>query len=475
MPRPYNILVILSDQHRGDWLGFLGGRQPVRTPHIDALARRGVAFVNAITPSPLCAPARAAFATGRAYDRCPVKHNGQDLPTDAATIYRLLRDRGYHVATCGKLDLLKGAADWGADGQHRIGAASRLHALGFTGGLDSGGKHDAVRAYLNGVAEPYLAYLAERGLAETHVRDYEARGQAASDMPLAGDDPVHFVNTAPTLLPDEAYGDNWIGRSGHDLIAGMPSDTPWFLQVNFSGPHEPMDVTAAMQAGWADALFAPPSDLGRLTPAQHLAIRRNYAAMIETVDQWVGRYVALLEERGELERTIVVYASDHGEMLGDRRLWAKHVPFQPSVHVPLVLRGGDFSGGRRAQPAVTLLDLAATVLDTAGIEPPATVEGRSLRAILAEGADRRTAFAGLGCWRLAFDGRFKLVAGYEPAMPRREMMQRSFAEVADLPVLLYDLGSDPEELRDVAAVHPQVTEALRAQLDAWVTAPGGRT
>lgn len=111
MQRP-NILLIIADQHRFDWLQGEDASLPVRTPNIAALQGRGVTFTRATTPAPLCAPARACLATGRDYDSGPVPNNFHDLPVESDTYYRALRDQGgYHVAGVGKFDLHKATFD----------------------------------------------------------------------------------------------------------------------------------------------------------------------------------------------------------------------------------------------------------------------------------------------------------------------------------------------------------------------------
>ncbi len=458
MKRRPNILLLMPDQHRGDWLG-LYGRLPVRTPNIDALARRGGLFAQAICPSPLCAPSRAAFATGLAYDRCPVKHNGEDLPAGTRTFYQDIRQAGYHVATCGKLDLLKMSGSWGADGRHGSGADSKLAAMGFTAGCDNGGKHDAVVAYREGRAEPYTLYLASRGLAETHADDYARRGKATGGT-VTGHS-VHFLDTDPTALPDDAYCDNWIGRSGIELVRQAPPDRPWFLQVNFCGPHEPMDVTRSMKDRWSGVDFPVPGESSGITPSHHRSIRQNYAAMIENIDEWVGRYVEFLAAGGMLDDTIVVYTSDHGEMLGEHGLWEKHVPWHPSVHVPLVVAGPGFGGGFRDDHAASLIDLTATIRSVAGAAGQDGADG----VPLVPGDESRVAISGLGCWRAAFDGRFKLIVGYDGTLSRKQMTLGPF-DPSSPHVRLYDLASDPGETRNIAADEPACTARLRACIEA---------
>lgn len=444
-----NILFFFPDQHRGDWIG-LAGQAPVRTPNLDSLARRGVWFRNAVCPSPLCAPCRAAVALGREYDRCGVVDNDQNCPTDKPTAYALLREGGYHTMGCGKFDLRKPAKSWGRDGKQVVDGKSYLDVWGFSDGIDNGGKHDGVNGYKQGKVCPYMNFLERRGLAQVHVEDFANRQQ---------------YDGKATPLDDEAYVDNWIAANGLELLAAAPKDKPWFLQVNFNGPHEPMDVTRSMKDRWKDVRFPPPRDgqEGR----DHQGIRQNYAAMIENIDRWLGEYVRRLRERGELENTLIVYSSDHGEMLGDRGLWAKSRPHQPSVGVPLVLAGPGVRREWTCPAPMTNLDLSATFLEAAGLRVPADWDSRSLAPLLAGKADshRRVVLSGLGPWRMAFDGRFKLIRGHRPEGPT--------SAPAGEPVL-YDLQADPFETANVVADHADVAKGLLAELDA-ASAGAGRS
>ena len=322
--RPPNILFFFPDQHRFDWTGA-NPQVPVRTPVLDGLAARGVRFEHAYCASPLCAPSRACLAAGKEYDGCGVPNNAFDYPLDQATIYALLRAAGYHVMGCGKFDLHKPSPTWGLDGQHR------LADWGFSAGVDSAGKWDLVRAAADGPADPYSAYLETHGLRQVHLDDMHTR---RGDL-------RNFTAVHPTPLPERAYCDNWIARQGLDLIRGAPSGRPWFLQVNFAGPHEPNDITHRMHTTMQarDPQFPLPNRNTQLDPATHVAVRQNYASIIENIDRWLGIYLDELEKRGELDRTLVVFSSDHGEMLGDHDRWSKKVPYEPSVGVPLVVAG----------------------------------------------------------------------------------------------------------------------------------------
>jgi arylsulfatase A-like enzyme len=469
MKRP-NILLFMPDQWRGDWIGphNPGG---ARTPNVDRLMTRGVNFSRAICPSPICGPSRAALASGFEYDRAGVPTNAFSIAPGAPNFYRQLRNAGYQVLTCGKVDLLKGELDWGRDGQHMREGRSRLAELGFTGGLDSGGKHAVLFAHEAGKDEPFLCFLRDRGLAEAYVADFRTRnnpalGRNAVSHPGAG---PNYANTAPSGLPDDAYQDNWIGQCGLDLLhTAARAERPWFLQVNLAGPHEPMNITAAMADSVADADPPPPTAPGAFPPETHRAIRRNYIAMLENCDRILGQYIDLFERTGQIENTVVIVTSDHGEMLGDCGLWEKFVPHQPSLHVPLVCAGPGIATGRATDQPASFLDLHATIVALAGAEPIAGIDSRSLVPTLGnpEVWTRDVALSGLGQWRIAIDGTYKMVAGYDPGAARKVLEGGRFDAATSGPWRLVEPAADPCEEQDLSASHPDIATRLRAAIEA---------
>ena len=441
--RKPNILLFFPDQHRGDWTGYRGG--PVRTPNLDALAARGQAFTNALTPSPLCSPARGCLAAAKAYDAQSVRHNQHDVDPAEPNIYQALRNAGYTVLGCGKFDLLKHAMDWGEDGRHE----GRLRDLGFSGGIDSAGKHDFVTAHARGRPEPFQAFLGEQGLLTAHLDDYADRTGVGNRM---------YTNTGPTPLPDDAYCDNWIAANGLALL-DQAGREPWFLQVNFNGPHEPMDITAAMHERMAGREFPAPHHSTQYTPDAHQAIRACYAAMIENIDDHLGRYLDVLAKRDALDETIIVYASDHGEMLGDHGRWGKVVPYQPSVHIPLVMAGPGIDAKPQCGDWVDLVDLAVTLMDFAGAQPPTGSTGRNL---VIGGSDGHKS-TGLGTWRAVFHGTMKYVHNFSPDAAARGVAG-SFDTDRDAPCLLFDLAEDPWETRNIASSHAAAARRMRDAL-----------
>ncbi len=323
-----NIIFFFPDQHRPEWLG-VNDHLPLQTPTLDRLCADGVRFVNAFTPSPLCAPARACLASGLDYIHCRVPSNRENYPLALPTYYQRLRDAGYRVGGVGKFDLHKDLArpaselDWHLDGSRS------LKEWGFTEGIDNEGKLDGSGSYraAGKPKGPYMAYLHEHGLADTYVQEHWRRKR--------------YRDAYVTALPEEAYCDNWLSENGITLLRNFPENEPWHLVVNFTGPHSPMDVTQRMHHEWKHVAFPPPveNDQAEYLPEDHQRNRRHYAAMIENIDRHMGRFLDAVKQRGELDNTIVIFASDHGEMLGDHNRWGKGTWHTPSTGIPLIAAG----------------------------------------------------------------------------------------------------------------------------------------
>jgi len=420
MAKP-NILFLFPDQWRWDFLGCGEQRIPVRTPNVDALAARGVRFTQCRTNSPVCAPARACLVQGVRYDRCGVPDNSVNTETTRPNFMKHLQAAGYQTAGCGKFDLFKPEQFRGLDGW-----TEPLGEIGFTRGYDQSGKLDCAR---NGWPEPkdfYAAHLHARGLMEQHAADYKRR-RAEKEGGACG--------AWPSPLPTEDHTDEFTAANALRLLDELPSDQPWYLWVNFPGPHDPFDAPAEFRQRYDDTEFDLPVNPDPNVHADLLQHqRRSYAACCEHIDELCGRIITKVTKRGELDNTLIIFASDHGEMLGDHGRWTKGVPQEGSVHVPLIAAGPGVSGeGRTCDGLVELIDLAATITDAAGAEPVDGWDSRSLAPMLAGRADghRDVTLSGLRDWRSAFDGRYKLVT--------REGKREA----------VYDLQNDPGETENV--------------------------
>lgn len=434
MDRPPNILFFFPDQQRRDWTG-LNPELLLRTPNMNALAARGTNFTRAWCSSPLCAPSRACVASGRRYDRCGVLDNSANYPLYQPTYFQRLRDAGYRVAGVGKFDLHKDGTDaenlwWELDGSRN------LQDWGFTEGIDNEGKFDGSGSFRRhgGPRGPYLNFLANRGLADVYVSEHA--------------DIKQNMGAYTTALPDDAYCDNWVAENGLRFLRDFSADQPWHLVVNFTGPHNPMDVTASMRARWEDVEFAPPHANDDQDREGLLRNRQNYAAMIENIDTQTGRFLQAVAARGELENTIIVYASDHGEMLGDHGRWGKNTWHEPSIGIPLVVAGPEIAAGQQCAAPVVLHDLPVWFLERAGATALEHVDGRSLQPVLedSKAAHRDTVVSGLLEWRAVTDGDYKLVVRQ------------------DGPDELFDLNNDPWEDNNLASRAAERVSALRETL-----------
>jgi arylsulfatase len=440
MNKQPNILLLFPDSHRGDWMPYdeaicraMGVEAlPLRMPHIRSMMEEGVTFTRAVSPAPLCAPARACLAAGVRYDRCGTSSNEDNFPLDKRTFYSVLKENGYKVGGVGKLDLHKPTQWWGLDGW-----LDDLATLGFTDAIDNAGKIDAVNSGKESPKDPYMKYLYDQGLAESHINDMAGRKGHGTD---------------PTPLPEEAYCDNWLTHNGVQMLREFPQEAPWFLMVNFTGPHGPWDITQRMKAAWEDVELPPPNKGMRETADNVMRIRQNYAAMLENIDRNIGLLLEEVDRRGERNNTIVIYSSDHGEMLGDFNRFGKCVPYQGSVHIPLVISGPGISKGTVSDALVELQDLAATITEYAGASMKEAADSISLKPVLESKAvnhrdyqvsalDKDGKHTKHG-WKMISDGHYKL----------------NVIEESDLQ--LFDLKNDPWENENIAADNEEIILAM---------------
>ncbi len=424
-----NFLLLVADQLRFDWIGH-SAQAKVDTPNIDRLIENGFFFAKTFTPSPICSAARACLANGNNYRSCGTKDN-ENVSLEKANYYRNLRDCGYDVRGVGKFDLHKADQEWGLDGSRK------LQEYGFTGGIDSEGKGDAIVSYFRHgkVVGPYMNFLKEEGFLSDHLGMYLSHWDSRNKPRAHGG---HWMNfSAITKLPQYAYCDDWIANNAIKMIDYFDTNKPWHLSVNFAGPHEPYDVTNEMLMSFRGKRyfsrldFIPPPVANSQEDVEGIFVkRRNYALMIENIDLLIGKIIDSLEVNGFLDNTLVVFTSDHGEMLGDHDRWGKQLWFAPSVQVPLVISGPGILKNRISNTLVSLQDISATFLDYAKANCLSGTDSRSLKMVLeGESSVHRTSVtSGYKSWDLFFDGRYKYVR-------RKEELD-----------LFYDLSEDPYEL-----------------------------
>ena len=443
-----NILFIMTDQQRFDYLGSAGA-DFLRTPNMDRLAASGIRFANCFSNSPLCTPARVSLATGLDPVRTGCLDNNSFLSPELTTYYMRLRDCGYRVGCVGKLDLAKPDHYNG-----RYGDRPCVFRWGFTHPEEVEGKcHSLMGPTPLG---PYGFFLEERGLYQAYYEERCSR---------RGYERMY----KPSELPAESFLDAYQGRRAVEWLEHIPVDFPWHYFVSFSGPHSPHDPPREYFERYAETTMPPPTPrpcVGRPrcygTGGKSLAddpplmteTRRAYCAYIELIDEWIGRMLDVLAQRGMADNTYVFFSADHGEMLGDLALFGKSVPYEPSLHVPLIVTGPGVRGGRVSEALIEMSDINPTICHLAGLPTQEGIDARSFHACLegAAASHRSEAVASHRNWRCVRTERHKLV---ENGNDEGE---------------LYDLANDPHEednrFHEVKEETPDLIADLHGRLHA---------
>ncbi len=443
-----NLLLVLDDQHRFDFLGLEWSC--VATPHLDALAAQGTRFTHCCVNAPVCAPSRISLATGLHPWRLGGLDNHCYLPRHIPTYYQRLRAQGYAVASAGKLDLAKPAPYNGLHGRRPCN-----FQWGFTDPLEIEGKMHAGR--VTRPAGPYGFHLAEQGLFARFREDYARRSQGGWIQGVSHD----------SVLPEEAHSDSWIGQRALSWLENVATEDPWHLFVSFVGPHDPFDPPTH----WAERfrhspmpapIAGDPQDKPiwvqrrryAMTAAEIEHTRRQYTANIALIDHWIGRMRAMLEARGMADNTYVVFASDHGEMLGDHQLYTKGVAYEGALRVPLILAGPHIPAGGVNHTLVELADVNPTLCEMAGVPYTASeLETLDARSIMPSVMDtsrthRSNVMAQLRNFAALRTEAHKLIDNYND---RTE---------------LYDLVQDPGECHNLAEENPQLVADLKDRMQA---------
>lgn len=441
----------MDDQHRFDYLGCAGA-DFVRTPNIDALAARGMRFTHCTVNSPICAPSRISLATGLMAHRVAPFDNDSYLSYRVPTYYQQLRNHGYRVGCVGKLDLGK------PDGYNgRYGDRPASYSWGFTHPEETEGKMHAARA--DNPRGPYGFFLQERGLYKTFSEDYLNRFVRGRERDYAN----RWIETGSgdSPLPTDAFEDVYIGQRAVQWIENIPDDFPWHYFVSFVGPHDPFDPPTEYADRWRNAPMPPAIDdnvNGRPAwirrhstsrdPANTAMVRRQYCALIELIDDQIGQILAALERRGMMENTIIIFASDHGEMLGDHGMYQKSVAYEQALRVPLIIAGPDIPTDVESDALVELFDINPTICDLAGAAQLENIDAQSLLPLLQ------------GKTREHRDATVSSMCNFRAIRTREHKFIESYNDRNEL----YDLENDPDELHNLIDQQPVVARTLRQQL-----------
>ena len=395
-----NILFIMADQLRWDHLGC-AGHPWLKTPTIDALARRGVRFANAFVTSGVCGPSRMSYYTGR----YPVSHgatwNRVPLSVGEVTLGEMLRGAGLSLVLAGKTHVMRdeaGLARLQLDGGSEL--ATLLERGGFeeidrydghhTPGSESG-YADFLRAHGYDSADPWTDFV---------ISGIDADGQVASGWHMRN---VHL----PARVREEHSETAYMTDQAIAYIRRM-ADRPWVLHLSYVKPHWPYMAPAPYHARYcADECLPVVRSVDELRHAHPVVaayrqqeeclsfqrddcirtVRPAYQGLIAQLDHHLGRLFDELATRGRLDDTMVIFCSDHGDFLGDHWLGEKELFHDAVQKVPLVVvdprAAADATRGTTEQRFVEAVDIAPTVLDALGVAAPAhRLEGASLMPLL---------------------------------------------------------------------------------------------
>ncbi|MBO0904778.1 sulfatase-like hydrolase/transferase [Jiella sonneratiae] len=451
-PRP-NILLLMTDQQRFDALGC-AGNPDILTPNLDRLAAAGAMFETCYVQNPICSPSRASFATGLYPHNHGLWANGVALPEALPLISKVLADGGYDCGMAGKQHL----APCANGDEPRLDDGYRVYRW----------SHDPIHR------SPQNSY--HLWLKANHPEIYAELVTARADAPAEAGNVAKGATLADTL-PVEAHYSHWIAEEAIAFI-GEARDRPFYFMANFFDPHHPFGAPEPFRALYdAAALPLPVGSAGELaakpavqreyhaksygghapgfaeySEAELREARAGYYAMVSMIDAEVGRILDVLQATGQLDNTLVVFTSDHGEMLGDHAIMLKGpMLYEPVVRVPLILHWPPAIGaGQRIGRIVQNIDLTATLLDVSGMRDALSVQGESLMPLVAEPA--AGAAAGHRDWALCEyrDSGHGATPAVHTTMLRHGSMKLviwhgSPATDRTRDGELYDLAADPDE------------------------------
>ncbi len=430
-PRRPNVVVVLTDQQRWDTTGVHGNPAGV-TPVFDRMARTGTHLEQAITPQPVCAPARAALQTGRFPTATGVFRNGLALDPALPTLAGCFADAGYVTGYIGKWHL---AAE--ASGHGPVPAKCRA-------------------GYQRWLASEILEFTSDAY--RTVV--YDEQGEPVR---LPGYRSDALVDAAVRFLADH-------------------HDRPFLLFLSLLEPHH-QNATDDYPApeGYAERFTGRwlPPDLAALGPgAPHGGPHRHlggYLGQIARVDEGVGRLRDALRSLGLADDTVLAFTADHGSHFRTRNAEYKRSAHDASVRVPFALSGPGFDGGGMIRRPVSTLDLMPTLLDACGVGVPESVQGRSFLPLVGGGTDPgrpEEVFVQISesqVGRAVRTSRWKYAVTAPDAHPWRDSGARRYVETE-----LYDLDADPYELDNLAGLpsHREVADRLREALLRWTVRAG---
>ena len=426
-----NLLIIMSDEHQARAMGC-AGHQFVQTPNLDKLAARGMRFTDAYTPSPICVPARASFATGRYAHQNRLWDNAMPYTGAIPGWGHALQAKGVPVESIGKLHYRDASDPAGFDVEHI--PMQVVNGVGMVWA--------SIRKEEERIAPPGGGrMLGEKiGLGHSRYTDYDASVTARTK--------------------------EWLtARAARD------QDQPWCLFVGLVAPHFPLVVpqefydlypldqlpevklhpaSGYTRHPWVEKQNAAMDSESKFhSPEERLSAMAAYYGLCSWMDDNVGQIIGALETAGLADDTTIIYTSDHGDNVGARGLWGKSNFYQESVQIPMIMAGPDVAQGTCDTP-VSLLDVSRTIAQHFGTDIEAVAGTRSLRELAEAPRDADRAIFSEYHAAGAVSGGFMLRKG-----------RWKYNYYVGFAPELFDLEADPEELTDLAG-DPEYAATLAA-------------
>lgn len=386
MQKP-NILLIMCDQYRGDALSFQH-HPDVKTPYLDTLAAQGVCFENAYSACPSCIPARAALLTGRsqkAHGRVGYE-DGIDWNYQHYMVEEF-SNNGYQTQCIGKM---------------------HVHPPRLLCGFQNLKLHDGYLGYYRSQTIPHWMH---QEVSDDYLFDLKNQMGMNADITSTGVECNSWI-THPWIYPEHLHPTNWVSDQSIRFLKTRDRTKPYFLMASYVRPHQPFDAPQSyfdlykdkelrkpFEDDWSDPSLT--EEFGCIKDSiygcndeqlRHDAMAGYYAS-ITHIDHQIGRIIQSLIEDGSYEDTIILFLSDHGEMLFDHHCWRKVFPYQGSIHIPLIVRIGKNIMNikpHRNKAIVELRDIMPTLLELADLDCPDTVDGLSLKSAMVENGTVRS-------------------------------------------------------------------------------------
>ena len=423
-----NILFLMADQFRGDCVGA-DGNPAIQTPNLDRIASEGVLFRRAYSTTPTCTPARSALLTGLSPWRHGMLGYGRVAERYPIEKPRALREAGYYTVGIGKMH-------W----------HPQRNPHGF-----------------------HKVFLDESGRAESPDFRSDYRSWFWSEAPNLDPDATGIgwndYRARVYALPERLHPTRWMGDVAANFLRTYDRSEPFFLKVSFARPHSPYDPPERFMRMYADADL-PRAVVGKwatrytkrngpnysiwhgdLGAEQVRRSRQGYYGSVSFIDEQIGRILDVLEQRGWLDQTLIVFTADHGDMTGDHHLWRKSYAYEASARIPMLMRWPTglvpAKRGRLLTQPVELRDILPTFLDVASAPGAEGLDGRSLLSLVKGNTkewreyidlEHDVCYSPANHWNALTDGRTKYIF-----------------HARDGEEQLFDLDNDPGELNDLAS------------------------